>query len=146
MTSKRITERQRAVIDTMRMHLRPKQALQYLKENGHFMAESTLYEWKRKIKKTMIERLYEVAQYEFPEQHLESIEEIKAARKRLWENIDKIKDPYKQSILIINVLNTLPLKAQYYDSTKGVIEKPEPDKETIIQESGEQPATTNEWV
>ena len=42
MTSKRITDRQRAVIDTMRMHLRPKQGLQYLKENGHPMAESTL--------------------------------------------------------------------------------------------------------
>lgn len=143
MTSRRITERQIAVIATMRMHLRPKQALQYLKENGHEMAESTLYGWKRHINKTVQERLYEVAQYEFPEQHLEAIEEIKAARKKMWENVDRIKDPFKQNIAIQNLLNLLPLSSSYYDATKGVIEKPEPKEDNTIQES--EPAA-DQWI
>ena len=133
----------------MRMHLRPKQALEYLKEHGHPMAEPTLYKWKRVLKQNAQQRLYDVVKYEWPEQHIESIEEIKAARKRLWENIDKIKDPYKQSLLILNVLNTLPLKSQYYDSTQDVVEnKQSTDNEKVdIQEqastAAEQP---NEWV
>jgi len=150
MTSRRITDRQKAVIATMRMHLRPKQALQYLKENGHPMAESTLYGWKRWARKTTQARLYEVAQYEFPEQHLEAIEEIRAGRKRMWENIEKVKDPFKQNIMIQNLLNLLPLSSQYYDATKGVIEKPdhEPQEDNAIQESEgqQQQQQPNEWV
>jgi hypothetical protein len=144
MTSRRITDRQRAVIDTMRMHLRPKQALLYLKDNGHEMAESTLYGWKRMIKKTVQERLYEVAQYEFPEQHLEAIEEIRTARKLMWENVHKVKDPFKQNIMVQNIINTLPLRSSYYDATKGVIEKPESKEDNPIQESEQQ--QPNEWV
>ena len=108
-----------------------------MKEAGYPMSERTWYRWRAWVKKTVMERLYEVAQYEFPEQHLESIEEIKAARKLMWENVHKVKDPFKQNIMIQNLLNLLPLKAQYYDSTKDVIEKPEPEKP--IQESEEQP-------
>ena len=137
MTSRRITDRQRAVIDTMRMHLRPKQALKYLEDSGHPMAESTWYGWKRFLNKTMQERLYEVAQYEFPEQHLESIEEIKIARKEMWTNYRAEKDPLKKATILEKIINTRPLLSSYYDSTKGVIEKPEQEsiRETTIQES-----------
>lgn len=120
----------------MRMHLNRKQAVQYLREVDYPMSERTWYRWRLYLNKTIIDRLYQVAQYEFPEQHQESIEEIKAARKKMWENVWKIKDPFKQNIMMQNLLNTLPLKSEYYYASKGVIEKPESNKEdNIIQES-----------
>ena len=70
------------------MHLRPKQALEYLREQGHPMAEPTLYKWKRILKQRAQDRLYEVARYEFPEQHLEAIEEIKVARQEMWKQYE----------------------------------------------------------
>ena len=92
-------------------------------------------------------RLYEVAQYEFPEQHLEAIEEIKAARKVMWENVYKVKDPFKQNIMIQNLINSRPLLSAYYDATKGVIEKPESKEDILIQESEQQQQQQpNEWV
>jgi len=52
--------------------------------------------------------------------------------------------------MIQNILNTLPLLSDYYDATKGVIEKPEKDNNTNIQstitETEEQSTTTNNWV
>jgi len=137
MTSRRISDREKTVIETMRMHLRPKQALKYLEDHGHPMKEPTLYGWKRRINKSIQERLYQIAEYEFSEQHVQAIEELKAGRKRMWENIDKIKDPFKQNIAIQNLLNLLPLSSSYYDATKGVIQKPEQEslQQTPLQES-----------
>jgi hypothetical protein len=128
----------------MRMHLKPDQALQYLADHNHPMGRSTWFKWKQRLNKTVQERLYEVAQYEFPEQHLHSIEEIRAARQKMWENVERIKDPFKQNIAIQNLINTLPLLSQYYDNTRGVIQKPEStEQETIISEST---TVAEEWA
>ena len=62
----------------------------------------------------------------------------------MWENVEKVKDPFKQNIMIQNLINLLPLSSQYYDATKGVIEKPVESKETTVPESEQQ--TTDEWV
>jgi hypothetical protein len=129
----------------MRMHLKRKAAVQYMKDAEFPMSERSWYRWCKKLNKTMMERLYEVAQYEFPEQHLEAIEEIRTARKLMWENVHKVKDPFKQNIMVQNIINTLPLRSSYYDATKGVIEKPESKEDNTIQESEGQPAA-NEWV
>jgi hypothetical protein len=131
----------------MRMHLKWNLAERYLESEGHAMGESTWYRWKQRLTKETLERLYEVAQYEFPEQHLEAIEEIKAGRKKMWDNIAKIKDPFKQNIAIQNLLNLLPLSSQYYDATKGVIEKPESKEDNSVQkQESEQQQQPNEWV
>ena len=130
----------------MRMHLKWHQAQAFLKEEEQIMSERTWYRWRQRLTKETQERLFDIAKYEHPIQHQESIEEIKVARKVMWQNIWKIKDPFKQNIAIQNVLNTLPLKSDYYDATKDVIEKPaEVQKDTTIQEqeSEQQP---NEWV
>jgi hypothetical protein len=129
------------------MHLVPDKALLYLKNEYEIvMSDRTLRRWKQRIRTQVNDRLYYIAQYEFPIQHAESIEEIETGRKLMWKNILKIKDPYKQNLAIQNVLNLLPLKSQYYDNTRGVIEKPnESAEETVIQESTEQP-TAEEWA
>ena len=116
------------------MHLNRYQAVQYLKDTDYPMSERTWYRWRLYLNKTIIDRLYQVAQYEFPEQHQESIEEIKAARKKMWENVWKVKDPFKQNIMMQNLLNTLPLKSEYYLASKGVIEH-KPEENNTIQES-----------
>jgi hypothetical protein len=128
----------------MRMHLKWKQAERYLIDENHEMGESTWYRWKKRLTSESQQRLYEIAQYEFPEQHLEAIEEIRTARKLMWENVHKVKDPFKQNIMVQNIINTLPLRSSYYDATKGVIEKPESKEDNPIQESEQQ--QPNEWV
>lgn len=129
----------------MRLHLKWPQAEQYLKDAEQPMAKPTWYRWKQRLRQNIQERLYEVAQYEFPEQHLQAIEEIRAARAIMWKNIDKIKDPFKQNIAIQNLLNLLPLSSSYYDATKGVIEKPSESKEDNIIQESESATTTVEW-
>ena len=126
------------------MHMTRAQALQYLKDVGYPTSQAALYRWRRWAKATMQERLYELAQYEWPEQHLEAIEELKAGRRKMWENIQKIHDPFKQNLAIQNLLNLLPLTSEYYAATKGVIEKPVESKEDIvIQESTTE---SDQWV
>jgi hypothetical protein len=132
--TRRITEKQRAIIDTMRMHLDAKTAQQYLQEHGYNMKLITVYKWRQKLKREGMKRLYEVAKYDAPEAHIAAIEEINAARKKIWENIDKIKDPYKQSLLILQVIETLPLRSEYYDSTREVLEKPYGEIQQALEE------------
>lgn len=106
------------------------------------MAEPTLYKWKRILKKRAIDRLYEVAQYEFPEQHLEAIEEIKVARQEMWKQYEAAIKPLEKATILEKIINTRPLLSQYYDSTKDVIEKPVTEENPTIPQTVE---PTPEW-
>ena len=73
-----------AVIDTMRMHLKPDKALLYLKDEHKIkMADQPYTRWKQIINTQVNQRLYHIAQYDFPKQHVEAIEEIRTARKMI---------------------------------------------------------------
>ncbi len=117
----------------MRLHLKPDKAQLYLeKEYNIKMGASTLRRYKQILREKARERLYDIAEYGFEQQHINAIDETEAARQKMWENVWKVTDPFKQNIMIQNILNTLPLLSSYYDATKGVIEKPdESSKETV---------------
>ena len=76
-----LTERQKAVIETMKMRLTEKEALQYLSDYGFEMSDTTWYREKNKLEKMKLERLYHIAKYRFDEQHLERVDTLKLFRR-----------------------------------------------------------------
>ena len=56
-----LSERQRAVIETIRMRLTEKQALAYLKEVGFEVSDTTWDREKNKVEKLKLKRLYHIA-------------------------------------------------------------------------------------
>src|SRR5215203_3933809 len=81
-----ITERQTAVLETIRMHLTEKQALAYLKGVGFEMSDTTWYREKNKLEKMKLHRLFHIAAAGFEDQHLETIDEFHLGFKMLWSN------------------------------------------------------------
>jgi hypothetical protein len=130
----------------MQMRLTEKQALTYLEnEHGIKISGATFRRDKTILKRKTKERLYHIAQAGFENQHLQSIDEIEHGIMLMWREWTKETDPFKRVLIIEKIINLRPLLGTYYDSTKGVIEKPEPEKsETIIQESTINP--TEEWA
>jgi hypothetical protein len=84
-----ITERQRAVLETMRMRLVERDALAYLKEVGFEMSDTTWYREKNKLEKMKLQRLYHITKIGFEDQHLETIDELQMSFKMMWQNVMK---------------------------------------------------------
>lgn len=128
-----ITDRQRAVVETMRMRLTEKLALAYLKGAGFEMCAMTWYREKRKLEKMKLQRLYHIAKIGFQDQHLETIDQYEMGFKMMWENVLREKDPYKQNSMIRDILLLKPYLSAYYEATKFIVEKQPP----IVLESEE---------
>jgi hypothetical protein len=113
-----ITERQRAVLETIRMHLTEKKALAYLKEVGFEMSNTTWYREKNKLEKMKLKRLYHIAQVGFEDQHIETIDQCEEMGfKTMWQNVRLEKDPYKCNQMIKDILLLLlqpPYLSAYY--------------------------------
>jgi hypothetical protein len=120
-----LTDRQRAVLATMRMHLTERIAMAYLKGEGFEMSLSTLYREKRRLEKMKLKRLYHIAQIGFQDQHLETIDQYELGFKMMWQNALRETDPYKQNAMIRDILLLKPYLSSYYEATKLIIEKQE---------------------
>ena len=113
-----LTDRQRAVIATMRMRLSERLAMAYLKGEGLEMSLRTWYREKRKLENMKLKRLYHIAQIGFQDQHLETIDQYELGFKMMWENVLKERDPYKQNSMIKDILLLKPYLSSYYEATK----------------------------
>jgi hypothetical protein len=113
------------------MHLKPDQAMQYLRDIGYPMAKVTWFRWKRILNKNKRERLYEIARVGYEEEHTDSIEEIETARKLLWKEYKNAVKPTDRATILEKIINTRPLLSSYYDATKEVIQKPAISKDNI---------------
>jgi len=135
-----ITDRQRAVVETMRMKLSEKLALAYLKGEGFEMCAMTWYREKRKLEQMKLKRLYHIAQIGFQDQHLETIDQYEMGFKMMWQNVLRERDPYKQNSMIKDILLLKPYLSSYYEATKLIIEKQKPDteNESVNEQSQEQ--------
>ena len=69
-----LSDRQKAVIETIRMRLNEKQSLEYLKEVGFDIGPATYYREKRKVESMKLKRLYHIAKIGFQDQHLDRID------------------------------------------------------------------------
>ena len=116
-----LSDRQRAVIETIRMRLTEKQSLAYLKEMGFDISPKTFYNDKRKVESLKLKRLYHIAQIGFQDQHLERIDSYEMGFKMMWQNVSLEKDPYKRNSMIKDILLLQPYLSAYYEATKLVI-------------------------
>ena len=122
-TSRLLSDRQKAVIETMRMRLTEEQSLAYLKEIGYNIGPATLYREKRKVESLKLKRLFHIAEIGFEDQHLERIDIYEMGFKMMWQNVLLEKDPYKSNQMIKDILLLQPYLSAYYESTKLVLEK-----------------------
>jgi hypothetical protein len=118
-----LSERQKAVIETLRMRLNEKQSLEYLKEVGFDIGPATYYREKRKVEELKLKRLYHIAKIGFQDQHLETIDQYEMGFKMMWQNVLRERDPYKQNSMIRDILLLKPYLSSYYEATKLIIEK-----------------------
>ena len=121
--SRLLSDRQRAVLETMRMRLTQEQSLAYLKEIGYNIGPATYYREKRKVESLKLKRLYHIAQIGFEDQHLETIDQYEMGFKLMWQNVLRERDPYKQNVMIRDILLLKPYLSAYYEATKFIIDK-----------------------
>ena len=144
--SKGLTERQRIIVGAIRMRLTEKQALLYLKdEHGIEISGPTYRRDKLKLKQLTQARLYHIAAIGYEAQHLGAIDETENAIMLMYREFRREQDPLKRCQILEKIINLKPLLTAYYDTTKGVIQKTEPQKDNTIQESAGQ-QQSNDWV
>jgi hypothetical protein len=121
--SRLLSDRQKAVIEAIRMRLNEKQSLEYLKEVEFDIGPATYYREKRKVESMKLKRLYQIAKIGFQDQHLERIDIYEMGFKMMWQNVLLEKDPYKRNSMIKDILLLQPYLSAYYEATKLVIDK-----------------------
>ena len=124
-----LNDRQKAVIETIRMRLNEKQSLEYLKEVGFDIGAATYYREKRKLEKMKLQRLYHIAKIGFQDQHLETIDQYEMGFKMMWKNVLLERDPYKQNVMMKDILLLKPYLSSYYEATKLIVEKKQQQNE-----------------
>ena len=120
---KTLTERQKAVIETMKMRLTEKEAIQYLSDYGFEMSDTTWYREKNKLEKMKLERLYHIAKHRFDEQHLERVDTCETIQKMMWRNFNDEKDPYKRNQILKDILSLQSYLSAYYEATIDVMKE-----------------------
>ena len=145
--SRLLSDRQKAVIETIRMRLTEKQSLAYLKEMGFDISPKTYYNDKRKVESLKLKRLYHIAQIGFQDQHLERIDTIELCLKLCWQNYNEEQDPFKKFQMLKDIILVQPYLSSYYEATKLIIEKhPEYQNEFKEQQQKQEITDSKEQV
>jgi hypothetical protein len=127
---KDITERERAVVETIRMHLNERESLEYLKTYGFQMSRASLYRHKNSLKKITYQRLSIIAAKTFAEQHLERIDELELVKKKMWENYNEESSPFKRVMILREIKDVQRYISAYYEATEDFVVVKRTDKLT----------------
>jgi hypothetical protein len=136
-----LSDTEKAVVETIRMRLSTEQALQYMKENGFFVSRATYFRHKKKLEEKKLERLYHMATLGFEYQYLDRIEGIELIEKKMWEEYNKEKDPFKRVQILKDIVEIQPYLSSIYEASKFVIDDKkmiktkdiiEPNNKTIL--------------
>jgi hypothetical protein len=113
-----LSDRQRAIVECIRMRLNERQSLEYLKEVGFEIGPATFYREKKQVEAMKLKRLYHIGKIGFQDQHLETIDQYEMGFKMMWQNVLRERDPYKQNSMIRDILLLKPYLSSYYEATK----------------------------
>ena len=113
----------------MRMRLTIRQSLDYMKDAGYEVSQSTYSRMKNKLQSKKLERLYSIAKYGFQDQHLERIDQLELIQRLMWQDYKECKDAFKRSCILEKIANIQPYLSSYYEATKDIIEHKENQKE-----------------
>jgi len=137
-----LTERQKAVIETIRMRLSEQQSLEYLKEVGFACSVATFYREKKKVEEMKLKRLYLIASIGFVDQHLDRIDNTELCLKLMWENYNKEQDPYKKFQMLKDIILVQPYLSSYYEATKLIIDKQQSEYQKFLDKEQSEPEIT----
>ncbi len=69
-TKRNLTDYKRAVLTTITMRLTRKEAVAYLNAEGYPISNTTLGRIKSELRRDSLQRMHQIAAYEFHQQHL----------------------------------------------------------------------------
>ena len=126
-----LNDTEKAVVDTIRMRLSTEQALQYMKDNGFPVSRATYFRHKKKLEEKKLERLYHMANLGFEYQYLDRIDGLELIEKKMWEEYNKEKTPWKRVQILKDIAEIQPFLSSIYEASKFVID----DKKIIKTKS-----------
>lgn len=119
-----LNDRQKVVLETLKMRLTDAQALQYLQRHGFTVSLTTLTRDKRKLERTKMERMFEIAEFGGIEyQHLERIDNTELALKLMWQNYNAEHNPFRRVLILEKIVAVQPYLSSFYEVTTRVLEK-----------------------
>src|SRR5215211_9101648 len=118
-----LNDTEKAVVETIRMRLSTEQSLQYMKDNGFSISRATYFRQKKKLEEKKLERLYHMANLGFEYQHLDRIDGLEVIEKKMWEEYNKEKAPWKRVQILKDIAQIQPYLSSIYEATKFVIDK-----------------------
>ena len=126
-----LSDTEKAVVETIRMRLSTEQALQYMKDNGFPVSRATYFRHKKKLEEKKLERLYHMANIGFEYQCLDRIDGLELIEKKMWEECNKEKTPWKRVQILKDIVEIQPYLSSIYEATKFVIDERTKEKGII---------------
>ena len=128
-----LNDTEQLVLQTIRMRLKGKESLAYLKANGKEITLEHYYRVKGKLDGEKLKRLNEIGQYGFVDQHLERIDNLELIQELLWKNYWRVhlEKPDTAYRILKEIRELQPYLSAYYEATKHVIQKDEPREKTV---------------
>jgi hypothetical protein len=117
-----LTERQKIVVECIKMRLSDRHSLEYLAHHGYEVSLPTLTRDKRKVESKKMDRLFQVARIEFEEHHLDRIDNTEIALKLMWGNYHAETNPFRRVLILEKIVAIQPYLSSFYEVTKHILE------------------------
>ena len=120
-----LNETETLVLQTIRMRLKGKDAINYLSMHGKDITLEHYYRVKGKLDGEKLKRLHEIGQFGFEDQHLARIDNLEIIQELLWKNYWKVhlERPDVALRILREVREMQPYLSAYYEATKHIIQK-----------------------
>ena len=128
-----LSDTEKAVVETIRMRLSTEQALQYMKDNGFPVSRATYFRHKKKLEEKKLERLYHMANIGFEYQCMDRIDGLELIEKKMWEEYNKEKTPWKRVQILKDIVEIQPYLSSIYEATKLLIDDKKIKTKNIIE-------------
>jgi hypothetical protein len=116
-----LSEKEKAVVETLTMRFHAPEALTYLKNLGMEMGLSTYYRYKKKIENMKLERMQFIADH-FQELHLEKIDRLELIDRLMWQEYEKETQPYRSVKILETIANAQANVSSYYETSTIALE------------------------
>ena len=116
-----LSEKEKAVVDTITMRFHAPEALVYLKDLGMEMGLSTYYRYRKKVDAMKLERMQFIAEH-FQELHLEKIDRLELIDRLMWQEYEKETQPYRRVKILETIANAQANVSSYYESSTIALE------------------------
>ena len=111
-----LSEKEKAVVDTITMRFHAPEALVYLKDLGMEMGLSTYYRYRKKVEAMKLERMQFIAEH-FQELHLEKIDRLELIDRLMWQEYEKETQPYRRVKILETIANAQANVSSYYETS-----------------------------